>query len=74
MAKQEEILANRVNAEPLIFKGCSSSELAVIVGVAALVWLPVCLLLAGAAGAVTIGFGLAGGAIVGTVMGVATLF
>ncbi len=74
MVEQEEILANRVNAEPLIFKGCSSSELGVIVGVAALVWLPVCLLLAGAAGAVTIGFGMAGAAIVGTVIGVASFF
>ncbi len=74
MAGRDDILANRLNAEPPIFKGCASSELVVIVGVAALVWLPVCLLLAGAAGALTIGFGLAGGAIVGTVIGVATLF
>ena len=37
-------------------KGCSSSELGVIVGVAALVWLPVSLLLAGLMGAVTMGF------------------
>ena len=74
MPDRNEILANRLNSEPVIFKGCASSELAVIVGVAALVWLPVCLLLAGAAGAVTIGFGMAGAAIVGTVIGVASFF
>ena len=74
MTGRDEILANRLNAEPPIFKGCASSELAVIVGVAALVWLPVCLLLAGAAGALTIGFGLAGAAIVVSVMGVASFF
>ena len=41
MADRPDILADRLNAEPAIFKGCSSSELGVIVGVAALVWLPV---------------------------------
>jgi hypothetical protein len=58
MAAREDILADRLNAEPAIFKGCSSSELGVIVGVAALVWLPMSLLLAGLVGAVTMGFGL----------------
>jgi len=37
MADRHDILADRLNAEPAIFKGCSSSELGVIVGVAALV-------------------------------------
>ena len=72
MVGRDDILANRLNAEPPIFKGCASSELVVIVGVAALVWLPVCLLLAGAAGAVTVGFGMAGAAIVMSVMGAAS--
>ena len=69
-----EVLADRLNAEPAIFKGCSSSELGVIVGVAALVWLPVSLLLAGLLGAVTMGFGLAGIGVVVTVVVTATLF
>ena len=60
--------------EPAIFKGCSSSELGIIVGVAALVWLPVSLLLAGLMGAVTMGFGLAGVGVVGTVIVMAGLF
>ena len=71
---RDDILADRLNAEPAIFKGCSSSELGVIVGVAALVWLPVSLVLAGLMGAITMGFGLAGVGVVATVVLTATLF
>ena len=71
---RQDILADRLNAEPAIFKGCSSSELGVIVGVASLVWLPVSLVLAGLMGAVTMGFGLAGVGVVATVVVTATLF
>ena len=74
MAVRHEILADRLNAEPVIFKGCSASELGGIVGVAALVWLPLSLILAGLAGAVTMGFGLAGIGIVATVLVTASLF
>ena len=74
MTDRHDILADRLNAEPAIFKGCSSSELGVIVGVAALVWLPVSLTLAGLAGAVTMGFGIAGIGIVTTVLLMARLF
>lgn len=74
MSDRDDILANRLNAEPSIFKGCSSSELGVIVGVAALIWLPVSLLLAWLMGAVTMGFGIAGVGVVATVIAMATLF
>ena len=74
MSDRHDILADRLNAEPVIFKGCSSSELGVIVGVAALVWLPVSLILAWLAGAVTMGFGIAGISIVATVLLMASLF
>ena len=74
MPSREDILADRLNAEPAIFKGCSSSELGVIVGVAALVGLPASLLLAGLLGAVTMGFGLAGVGVVATVVATASLF
>ena len=74
MTAQKDILADRLNAEPAIFKGCSSSELGVIVGVSALVWLPGSLLLAGLLGAVTMGFGLAGVGVVATVVATASLF
>ncbi|MCP5083171.1 MAG: DUF3487 family protein, partial [Alphaproteobacteria bacterium] len=67
MSNRDDILADRLNAEPAIFKGCSSSELGIIVGVAALIWLPVTLLLAGLLGAVTMGFGIAGMGVVATV-------
>jgi conjugative transfer region protein (TIGR03750 family) len=74
MSHRDDILADRLNVEPVIFKGCSSSELGIIVGVAALVWLPVSLLLAGLMGAVTMGFGLAGVGVVGTVIVMASVF
>jgi hypothetical protein len=44
MSKDHEILADRLNAEPVIFKGCSSSELGMIVGLAIVIWLPLSLL------------------------------
>ncbi len=72
--ERDDILADRLNAEPAIFKGCSSSELGVIAGVATLVWLPVSLVLAGLMGAVTMGLGLAGVGVVATVVAMATLF
>jgi conjugative transfer region protein (TIGR03750 family) len=74
MADSREVLADRLNAEPVIFKGCSSTELGLIVGLAAAVWLPLSLLVAGGLGAVTMGFGLAGIGIVATVLLVASLF
>lgn len=74
MSDRDDILADRLNVEPAIFKGCSSSELGVIVSVAALIWLPVTLLLAGLMGAVTMGFGLAGMGVVGSVIVIASLF
>lgn len=70
----QEILADRLNAEPVIFRGCSASELGVIVALAAAVWLPLSLLLAWFGGAVTMGFGIAGIGIVATVLGIASLF
>ncbi|MDZ7753224.1 MAG: TIGR03750 family conjugal transfer protein [Gammaproteobacteria bacterium] len=74
MADRHDILADRLNAEPAILKGCSSSELGVIVGVSLLLWLPASLILAGLAGAVTMGFGIAGVGIVATVLLMASLF
>lgn len=73
MSARDDILAERLNAEPAIFKGCSSSELGIIAMVAALIWLPVSLLLAGLMGAVTMGFGLAGVGVVATLIVTASL-
>jgi conjugative transfer region protein (TIGR03750 family) len=74
MPDPQEILADRLNAEPVIFRGCSSSELGMIVGVSVLVWLPLSLLLAWLLGAITMGFGIAGVGVVATVVVCATLF
>ncbi len=74
MSHQQEILADRLNAEPVIFKGCSSSELGMIVGVSMLIWLPLSLMLAWLLGAITMGFGLAGVGVVATVVVCATIF
>lgn len=68
------MLAERLNSEPAIFRGCGSSELGIMVAVAAAVWLPLSLALAGLAGAVTMGFGLAGIGTVGTVVLLASVF
>jgi len=74
MSDPNDILADRLNVEPVIFKGCSSSELGIIVGVAALIWLPLSLVLAGLMGAVTMGFGIAGVGVVATVVVMASIF
>lgn len=74
MSYQQEILADRLNAEPVIFKGCSSSELGMIVGVSVLIWLPLSLLIAWMLGAVTMGFGLAGVGVIATVLVCASVF
>ena len=70
----DELLADRLNTEPTIFKGCSSSELGLIVAGALVVWLPLSLLIAWLLGAITMGFGFAGVGIVATVVLSATLF
>ena len=74
MTDDDNILAERMNVEPPIFRGCSSSELGLIVTLAAAIWLPLSLLLAWSLGATSMGFGLAGIAIGATVVVTAGLF
>lgn len=74
MGRRHDILPERLNGEPAIFKGCSSSELGMILLASVAVWLPVSISVAAALGAVTMGFGLAGIGIVASVSGLATLF
>ncbi len=74
MSESNNILAERLNVEPAIFKGCSSSELGVIVTLAVMVWLPLSVLLAWLLGAPSMGLGMAGIAIVLTVVITATVF
>lgn len=64
----EERVADRMNEEPSIFKGCSTSELLVIVVVAAAFWLPVCLIVGLLFGAITMGLGATGVCVIATVV------
>jgi conjugative transfer region protein (TIGR03750 family) len=59
------VLATRMNAEPSILRGCSSTELMLVAGTATLFWVPVAAFMAFFVGAVAIG--AAGGLIVATV-------
>lgn len=70
----EQLLAARLDTEPVIFRGCSSSELGLIVGVSAAVWLPLSLLLAGLLGALTMGAGIAMLGVLATAFVMATVF
>jgi conjugative transfer region protein (TIGR03750 family) len=69
----QRLLAERLNVEPRIFRGCTSSELGTIVGLAIAVWLPLSVVIAWLLGAPSMGLGLAGGAIVVSVIVVATV-
>jgi len=64
----EERVADRMNEDPSIFKGRSTTELLVIVVVATVFWLPVCLIVGLLFGAVTMGLGATGVCVIGTVV------
>ena len=70
----EDILADRLNDEPPIFRGLSNSELGLVLKVAALIWIPVCLMIAGLFGSFIMGTGAAMLMILFTVMISGTLF
>lgn len=74
MADSHEVLADRLNAEPVIFRGCSSTELAVMAALAIVVWLPLGFGLAWSLDAATMGFGIAAVGVVASIVGLATLF
>lgn len=74
MNREAVLCAERLNAEPPIFRGCTSTELGVIVLVAILIWLPLGFLLASLVNAVTMGMGIAALGVLASVFSVATLF
>ena len=74
MADSHEVLADRLNAEPAIFRGCSSTELAVMAAMAIVIWLPLGFGLAWSLDAATMGFGIAGVGVVASIVVLATLF
>lgn len=65
---QVEHVPRRLDEEPVVFKGLTASEIIVIVIAAAVVWLPLCLLVFGMLGFFVAGFGMSVVAIVATVM------
>lgn len=74
MADNEEILADRLNNEPPIFRGLSNSELGLVMRAAALVWVPICLTAATLLGKTMMGAGAAMLMILITVLVSGTLF
>ena len=68
-----QLLADRLNAEPVIFRGCTSTELGVVVVLATVAWLPICLTIAWLLGAPSMGLGLAGVMVVLSVIVTATV-
>ncbi|HFD11717.1 MAG TPA: TIGR03750 family conjugal transfer protein, partial [Crenotrichaceae bacterium] len=69
-----ETLADRLNLEPVIFRGSSSSELTVILILATVFWLPMALLIAILFGVGPMGLGAAGLCILATVVIGSTVF
>lgn len=57
--EQQDHLARRIDEEPVVFRGCTASELIVILGTATAFWVPASLLITGFLGYFTAGFGLA---------------
>ena len=74
MSVSNRLLAERLNDEAAIFRGCSSSELGMIVVLAIVIWLPISVLMAWALGAASMGLGMAGIAIVATVIVMGSVF
>lgn len=64
---EHDILAERLNAEPVIFKGCGSSELAYLLVVAVAFWFPVSIVLATLLGAPAMGIGSSAVGVLATV-------
>jgi conjugative transfer region protein (TIGR03750 family) len=64
---QISFLPDRLNGEPVVFRGLTSSELALLAAGSVGFWLPLCLVTAGFAGYLMMGFGLAALLGVGTV-------
>ena len=60
-------LPDRLNGEPVVYRGLTSTELGIVAGGAIGLWLPISLLILGYAGYLMMGFGVAALLAVGTV-------
>lgn len=56
--ERNELLPLRLNAEPSIFRGCSLSELMMLVTTGAVVWVPASIIICGLFGYVMMGVGI----------------
>lgn len=74
MENSTETLADRLNQEPVIFRGSTNSELGMILLCAVAFWLPVSLLIAALLGAVMMGLGISALGVLATVFIGSTLF
>jgi conjugative transfer region protein (TIGR03750 family) len=63
----EHILADRVDTQPPIFKGCSSSELGALLLVAVAVWIPLSIVVAALIGQVPLALGFMAVGVLGSV-------
>ena len=70
----QQLRADRLNAEPPIFRGCSYSELTILVIFAIVLWLPLSFWLADLAGRLSMGLGLATLGVLATVSLTASAF
>ncbi len=74
MLDTTETLADRLNLEPVIFRGSSSSELSMILMIATVFWLPVSIVIASLLGAVAMGLGMSALGVLASVVIGSTLF
>ena len=74
MEDQTETLADRLNQEPVIFRGSTNSELGLILLCAVIFWVPVGLILGALMGAVVMGLGIATLGVLVTIFIGATVF
>jgi len=71
---EDGLQAGHLDAEPTIFRGCTYTELGVIVALSLLFWLPASLTFAGLLGRLSMGLGAATFGVIGTVVYTAGLF
>jgi len=74
MEDSTETLADRLNSEPVIFRGSGSSELAMILMLAVVFWVPAGLIIAALMGVIAMGLGIAVTGVLATVFFGSTLF
>jgi len=70
----DALLGERLNSEPVVFRGYTDSELLLAIIVSAAVWFPLALVIGFFAGSVSMALGVAMLAVLGSVAGGASLY